>query len=83
MNLHAVLTDAILIHWVPRWNTSESILQIPLGGFLRSPEGIFISVLLQTGVFLFALWSLRSDSTEADAIDSVTLKIPDRVRNLQ
>ena len=70
MNLHAVLTHAILIHPVPRVSVTETLLRIPLSSFLRSPEGMLISIVLQTAVFLFALGSLRPGTLRADAKNS-------------
>ena len=52
---------------------SEELVRLPFNGILRSAEGIFISVVLQTAAFLFALWSLRPGaigSTDSNLIST-------------
>jgi len=65
INLHAVLTQVT--------EGSPSVTALPLGDFCRSPLGITLSVMLQTVVFVLALWRLRPvpapiDSAETSAV---------------
>jgi Gpi18-like mannosyltransferase len=47
---------------------TAALMRLPFGEFLRSPAGILLSMLLQTSVFLFAIWRLRPSASLADDV---------------
>lgn len=49
---------------------SEELTRLPFNSLLRSKEGIFTSIMLQTGAFAFALWSLRPSLSNVGSIES-------------